>query len=262
MHTAGLHDLVDRGGERPDPGGRLAAAHDLGLVDVVGGEVGEGAAADVLAPGAHRPPGPGRQRQVDARAGLDTRLLVRAEHVLPVAERLPFPFPLVEVQDAAAFKGEVRVAGGDPRAVLPGLDRIAGEPAAHRGRRHRRDDAAGGCLAGELGAGPAGQRFPAGVGRLAGQGPDFRGHPGRELPGPARVLGRETTTIIYMVMPERNDFTLTKALKSSPTTATANKIHIPDIVSTGDSFTSATVAIRDDFGMQISSCAYGISGTC
>lgn len=41
----GGHDLVDERGERPDPRGFLAAAHDLGPVDVVGGEVGDGAVA-------------------------------------------------------------------------------------------------------------------------------------------------------------------------------------------------------------------------
>jgi hypothetical protein len=58
---------------------------------------------------------------VDAHAGLDAGLLVGAEHVLVVAERFPFPFPLVEVQDAGGLEGEVRVAGEDPRPVLPGL---------------------------------------------------------------------------------------------------------------------------------------------
>ena len=51
----GGHDLVDEGGERLDPGGRLAAADDLRAVDVVGGQVGQGSAAGVLALGPHRP---------------------------------------------------------------------------------------------------------------------------------------------------------------------------------------------------------------
>jgi len=51
---------------------------------------------------------------VEAHAGLDARLLVRAEDVLVVAERLSFPFSLVEVQDTGCLDGEVRIAGEDP----------------------------------------------------------------------------------------------------------------------------------------------------
>jgi hypothetical protein len=48
---------------------------------------------------------------VDAHTGLDAGLLIRAEHVLVLAERLSLPFPLVEVKDAAGLDGEARVAG-------------------------------------------------------------------------------------------------------------------------------------------------------
>jgi hypothetical protein len=51
---------------------------------------------------------------VEAHAGLDARFLIGAEHVLVLAEQFPFPFPLVQVQDAGSLKSEVRVAGEDP----------------------------------------------------------------------------------------------------------------------------------------------------
>jgi hypothetical protein len=102
-------------------------------VDVVGGQVGEGAEAVVFALGPHRPARSWREREVDAHPGLDAGFLVGAEHVLVVAERLSFPFPLVEVQGAGGLEGEVRVAGKDPRPVLPGLQGIVSEPAAHGG---------------------------------------------------------------------------------------------------------------------------------
>jgi hypothetical protein len=50
-------------GERLYPGGRLAPAPDLGAVDIVGGHVGEGAVAVVLALGPHHPSGPRRERR-------------------------------------------------------------------------------------------------------------------------------------------------------------------------------------------------------
>jgi len=154
-------------------------------VDVVGGQVGQGAAAGVLALGPHRPSGPGRQRQVGAHARLDAGFLVRAEHVLVRAERFSLPGPLVQVKDAPGLEGEVRVAGEDPRPVLPGLQGVVGEPAAHGGRRDRRDDAAGSCMAGQFRAGPAGQRRPARGGQLASQGLHLGHDPGGELARPA-----------------------------------------------------------------------------
>jgi len=76
----GAHHLLHQGGERPDAGGGLAPARDLSAVDVVGGQAGQGAAAGILAVGTQSPPGPWRERQVDARACLGAWLLAGAEH--------------------------------------------------------------------------------------------------------------------------------------------------------------------------------------
>ena len=55
----GGHDLLDQSAERYDAGGGLAAAEDLGAVDVVGGQVGERAAAVVVVVDPHRRDWPG-----------------------------------------------------------------------------------------------------------------------------------------------------------------------------------------------------------
>ena len=141
-HTAQSHHLGNERGERLYPGGGLAPAGDTGAVDVVGGQIGEGSEAAVLFLGAHRPARARRERQVDAHAGLDAGLLIGAEHVVVLTERLAFPFPLVKVEDPAGLDGEVRVAGEDPRPVLPGLEVLISEPAAHRRRRGQGRDAA------------------------------------------------------------------------------------------------------------------------
>ena len=75
-------------------------------MDVVGGEVGEGAEAVVLVFGAHRPSRARREREVDAHAGLDAGLLVGAEHVVVLAERLPVPCPLAEVRAREALRAK------------------------------------------------------------------------------------------------------------------------------------------------------------
>lgn len=171
-------------------GGRFAPAHDLGTMYAVGGQVSEGAEAVVLALGLHRPPRPRREREVDTPAGLDAGLLVGAEHVVVLAKRLPFPYPLVEIQDAGGLEGEVRVAGKDPRPVLPGLQGVISEPTAHSGRRGRGSDATGRRMAVQLGAGSAGQGRSARGGHLAGEGLDPGHDAGREHRRPrARRVG-------------------------------------------------------------------------
>src|SRR5712691_89769 len=60
--------------------------------------------------------------------------------------RLALPVALVEAEDERGFGGEVRVAGEDPGLVLPRLDRVLGQDAAHTGRRDRADQARSGQL--------------------------------------------------------------------------------------------------------------------
>ncbi len=54
----------------------------------------------------------------------------------------PSKDPGVQVEHPAGLEREVGVAGKDPGPVLPGFDRVRGQPAPHRGGRHRRDHAA------------------------------------------------------------------------------------------------------------------------
>ena len=105
------HDLVDEGGERHDPGGLLTPAERLGVVDVVGGEVGQRAAAAVFKVDPWRPACCSRQAWVATAQGLYSGFLVGADHILVTAEAATLPTALVQVQHAACFGFEIRVAG-------------------------------------------------------------------------------------------------------------------------------------------------------
>jgi hypothetical protein len=168
------HDLGDQVRERDDAGGLFAAAEDLGLVDVVGGQVGEGAAAVVVVVDAHRPGLAGGQGGVAAAAGLDGGLLVGGHDVFILAQGRALVGAGVEVEHGCGPVAECRVPGEDPGSVLPGLERVAGQdPADARGRDERQDPAPD-HLPGQFRARPARERCP-GLGRqLAGQGFDLR----------------------------------------------------------------------------------------
>jgi hypothetical protein len=127
---------------------------------------------------------------VAAAAGLDGGLLVGADDVLVFAERLASEHPLVEVEDDSGLGSEVGVAGKDPGAVLPRLDRVLGQPAPQRRGRYVIDQAGSQDLGAQFGETPAAKRHPAGGGQLAGDRlarGDHRGREGARAAGPLAV---------------------------------------------------------------------------
>jgi hypothetical protein len=72
---------------------------------------------------------------VDPSARLDLGLLIGADHELAGLQQPALPAALVQVKHRAGALGEVRVAREQPRAVLPRLDRVLGQPPGDRRRR-------------------------------------------------------------------------------------------------------------------------------
>jgi len=62
---------------------------------------------------------------MNAATGLHAGLLVGAEHVVFLAERLAVPDPGVEIEHPGCFNGKVRVTGEDPGPMLPRLERVS-----------------------------------------------------------------------------------------------------------------------------------------
>src|SRR6266550_2620818 len=60
-------------------------------------------------------------------AGLDGWLGVDRDDPVAGPQRLALVKPLVQVEDDGGLGGEIRVAGKDPRLVLPGFDRVLGQ---------------------------------------------------------------------------------------------------------------------------------------
>jgi len=109
---------------------RSAAVKELGAPCVPGGEVAQRALAVVLvldALAAWMPAG--GECWVLATARLDRGLLVGADDVVAGMQPLALPAAFIEIKDRAGLLGEARVAREDPRAVLPGPDRVLRQPA-------------------------------------------------------------------------------------------------------------------------------------
>jgi hypothetical protein len=123
------HELLDERVERDDPVLGSAAVKQLGAADVPGGQIAERSLALVLVLDQLAIPARlGGLAGVNPRAGLDRRLLIRAHHEITGLQQLPLPAALVQVEDPPGLRGEVRIAGEDPRAIVPRTDRILCQP--------------------------------------------------------------------------------------------------------------------------------------
>lgn len=142
-----VHDLCDQAIKWVDAGGFLAPAKELRSVNVEGGQIGPGAAAAVLMFDAGGLSLTRRQRRVPPDSGLDTVFLVGTDDEIVGFEGVALPLPAVEVQDAPRLRGEVRVAGKYPAAMLPGADGVFVEPSPYRLVTDGCNDAAALCLA-------------------------------------------------------------------------------------------------------------------
>jgi len=123
------HELLDQPAKRLDPGMSLAPAHDLPTSDIPGSQVLQSPSSPVLALDAHGAPWACRQGLVAADPGLDAGLFIRADNVVPAAQRLTLPEASVQVQESPGFLSELRVTGKDPVFITPRLDRVGIEDA-------------------------------------------------------------------------------------------------------------------------------------
>lgn len=130
------HDLLDQRSERLNAGSGIAPAIDGGPVDVLGGQVGPGAAAVVVVADGHHPGPTRRHKWMTTAPCLNRGLLIGGDHLVVGAQGLPIPLVGIQAQDASG--GEVRVGDEDPRLMLPGFDGIGGRPPADRWPRSSR----------------------------------------------------------------------------------------------------------------------------
>ena len=157
------HHLADEPVEGGDAAPWLRAAEHPGTpapppADVKRSQIGERALAlvAVFDPEPARAGG-GWERLVDPPPRLDRRLLVRADHEVAGVEELALPASLVEIEHRAGPLEEVGGGREDPRAVLPGLERVLPQPAGDR-RGRRLGDAALDHQPVQLSAGEARER--------------------------------------------------------------------------------------------------------
>jgi hypothetical protein len=157
-----------------DPGGRRAVAEHPGLAHVIGGQIRQRPTPLILVIDPHHPRPSWWQAGMAATPGLDRGLLVTGDHILLRSQFPALPAAVIQIQHPLGLHREVRVAGKDPRPVLPGLDRVPRQPPAHRRRRDRLRDILSHRFAGQFRTRPPGQRRPDMGGQLTGQRRDLR----------------------------------------------------------------------------------------
>ena len=172
----------------------------MGAVHVQGCEVGPGTAALIFVFDAHGAAGAGRYGGMGTATRLDARLLVGRDDQFVVAEGLAFPAPLVQIEDGCGLLREVGVAGKEPGPMLPGTNRVFGEPPPDRAATDGADQAGFLHVARELGPAPSRQGHAVRRRQLTGQSLDLHddlrgekpeaGPGGRGRRGPRAVAQR------------------------------------------------------------------------
>lgn len=128
------HDLAHESVKWHDAALALAASDHPAAAHVPRVQVAEGAHSLVLVLD-ELPTTRGRRGAlVDALACLDRGLRVGAYHHVAGLKQLAFPAALVEIEYPSGLLQEVGVPWEDPRAMLPGFDRILGQPPSDRRR--------------------------------------------------------------------------------------------------------------------------------
>lgn len=106
---------------------------------------------------------------MDTQPRLDASLPVDGDDELVLAQPLPLPAALVQVQDAPGLGLEVRIAREDPAAMLPRADRVLVQPTPYRAVTDTRHQARLPGMPRHVGHAESGQRQAQGGRQLAGQ---------------------------------------------------------------------------------------------
>jgi len=102
------------------------------VVDIQPGDIGPGAAAEVLVLDMHRSAWPTGLRGVFAAASLNAGLFIGGDHEFVVLQCATLPLAGIQIQHPASLHCEFRIAWKDPTAVIPGSNGVFMEPTPER----------------------------------------------------------------------------------------------------------------------------------
>ncbi len=171
-----LHDLGHELIKGFDVGFGFAATEKFRTMHIPGDEVSQGATAYILVLDAHDLARSWWLRRMRAHPRLNAGLLVGTQNVLVREQRATFPFPMVQIEDPIGLGLKVRIAGKDPRASVPGAQRIVMQPPPYGATADLRHDPSSDDLLSDVGAAESGQRHPALARQFTGPGLDPHDH--------------------------------------------------------------------------------------
>jgi hypothetical protein len=139
----GGHHLLDEPVDGANRGLGFTPAEQFSAMHIPRGEVRQRTRSEVLVFDAHRTTRTGCQRRMLPAPRLETRFLIGRDDVFIASQCGPFPSSAIQIQDTTGFLGELGIAGKDPAAMPPGLQRIGAQPAPQGDAADLRHDAAG-----------------------------------------------------------------------------------------------------------------------
>lgn len=163
------HDLVHQSIKRSNSVLKLTATEHPGVVDIKGSQVSPSSTALVLMLDPHRATGLTNPSRMLAAPGLDTGLLVRRDHEFIVLEGLTIPTTLIQIQNAARFRGKIGVSREDPGSMLPGTDGVFVQPTPNGAAANLSDQARPRDVLSQVGGAPPRQREIVSSGQFTGE---------------------------------------------------------------------------------------------
>jgi hypothetical protein len=131
------HHLIDQTAERIDSSIVLTSTQDSTTANFPSGKILQGASSLVFMFHSHSTSWSCRQSCMTSDAGLNARILIRADGVVPATERFALPRASVQVQGTFGFVGELRFARHDTVLLSPGFNCIHVEDSPDSARTDR-----------------------------------------------------------------------------------------------------------------------------
>ncbi len=163
------HYVVNESIERSNATSTFASTEQFSAMHIESGNISPSATPGVFMFYFHRPSRLSRIGGMTTTARLDAGFLIGRQNKLILLEGVPFPNPLIEIQDSPGFLGKLRITGKNPGAIPPRTNGILMKPSPDSAVTDRGCESRSSNLSAQIGNIPSRNRHLMNRGQFTGQ---------------------------------------------------------------------------------------------